>query len=80
LNVAKSIKKTMLISYDPNTDVLNITLRPAPVAQTQPQGGATVGFDALGEVVSIAVADASTRLWERGGQVQVLLPEAGPLG
>jgi len=65
----------MLISYEPNSDVLNITFKAAPVAQSQAQGGAIVGFDALGEVVSIEIADASTALWEHGGQINVLLPE-----
>jgi len=65
----------MLISYEPNSDVLNITLQAAPVAQTQVQGTVTVGFDAAGAVTSIAIPDASSVLWERGGQVNVMLPE-----
>lgn len=64
----------MLISYEPNSDVLSITFKAAPAVQSQSQGGATVGFDALGAVVSVSVAEASTLLWERGGQVNVLLP------
>ena len=65
----------MLISYEPNSDVLNITFKAAPISQTQAQGGATLGFDARGEVISIEIADASTALWEHGGQINVLLPE-----
>ena len=65
----------MLISYEPNSDVLTIAVHAAPVAQTQMQGGATVGFDAAGGVVSVVVANASTVLWEHGGQVQIMLPQ-----
>lgn len=65
----------MLIAYEPNTDVLTVTVNSAPVVQSQPQGAATVGFDAAGAVVSIAVASASTVLFEHGGQVQVTLPQ-----
>ena len=65
----------MLISYEPNSDVLTITFGAAPVAQIQPQGTATVSFDALGQVVAVTIPNASTTLWEQGGQVQVLLPQ-----
>ena len=64
----------MLISYEPNSDILTITLEAAPIAQNQLQGNCTVGFDATGRAVSVAIADASTLLWERGGQVQIALP------
>lgn len=66
----------MLIAYDPMSDVLSITLQAAPAAQTQTQGTIAVGFDAGGAPVSVAVPNASTLLWENGGQVSVLLPEA----
>lgn len=65
----------MLISYEPNTDILTIAVQAAPVAQTQMQGAANVGFDAMGNIVSVVVADASTVLWEHGGQVQIALPQ-----
>lgn len=65
----------MLISYEPNSDILTITTQAAPVAQTQLQGTVSVGFDAAGSVVSIAIPDASSVLWEHGGQVNVLVPE-----
>ncbi|MBV9470618.1 MAG: DUF2283 domain-containing protein [Abitibacteriaceae bacterium] len=64
----------MLISYEPNSDVLTITLQAAPAAQTQMQGTVTVGFDAGGNVVSAAIPNASSVLWENGGQVNVMLP------
>lgn len=68
----------MLISYEPNSDVLSLTLQANPVAQTQVQGTVTVGFDAAGQVVSVAIPEASSLLWERGGQVNVMLPVAAP--
>jgi hypothetical protein len=66
----------MLIAYDPMTDVLSITLQAAPAAQTQQQGTIAVSLDPAGAPVSVAVPNASTILWENGGQVNVLLPEA----
>ncbi len=65
----------MLISYEPLSDVLTITFQAAPVAQTQMQGTVTVGFDASGSVVSVAVPEATSILFEHGGQVNVMLPE-----
>ena len=68
----------MLISYDPMSDVLSITAKAAPVAQTQQQGTVSVGFDSTGGVVSVSIPNASSVLWENGGQVSVMLPEAAP--
>ena len=68
----------MLIAYEPNGDVLTITVAAAPPAQTQMQGTVSVGFDATGNVVSVAVPNASSVLWEHGGQVAVMLPQAAP--
>ena len=65
----------MLIAYDPMTDVLSITLQAAPAAQTQVQGTISVGFDAAGAPVSVAIPEASSALWQNGGQLNVLLPE-----
>jgi uncharacterized protein YuzE len=65
----------MLISYEPLSDVLNITFQAAPAVQTQMQGTVTVGFDASGAVVSVAVPEASTLLFQQGGQVNIMLPE-----
>lgn len=64
----------MLIAYEPNSDVLTITMKAAPVAQSQMQGTLTVGFDAAGGLVSVAIPEASSLLWEHGGQVSVMLP------
>ena len=68
----------MLISYDPMSDVLSITLQAAPVAQTQTQGTVSVGFDAAGAPISVSIPNASSTLWENGGQVNVMLPQAAP--
>jgi uncharacterized protein YuzE len=68
----------MLISYEPNSDILTVTVQAAPVAQTQVQGTVSVGFDAVGQVVSVSVPEASSLLWEHGGQVNVLLPTPAP--
>lgn len=65
----------MLIAYDPMSDILSITLQSAPASQTQQQGTLSVSFDAAGQPVSVSVPDASTLLWEKGGQISVLLPE-----
>ncbi len=66
----------MLIAYDPMSDVLNITMQAAPAAQTQQQGTVSVSFDATGAPVSVSIPDASTLLFQNGGQVNVMLPEA----
>lgn len=66
----------MLIAYEPTSDVLTITIQGAPLAQTQVQGTVAVGFDATGKVVSVQVPDASSVLWEHGGQINVMLPQA----
>lgn len=66
----------MLIAYEPNSDVLTITMKATPVAQSQMQGTLTVGFDAAGGLVSVTIPEASSLLWEHGGQVSVMLPAA----
>ncbi len=68
----------MLISYEPNADVLSVTMQAVPVAQTQLQGTISVGFDAAGQVVSVSIPNASSVLWEQGGQVNVMLPVSAP--
>ena len=68
----------MLISYEPQSDVLSITLQGAPAAQSQVQGTITVGFDAAGHAVSVAIPEASSLLWEKGGQDNVMLPTPAP--
>jgi len=65
----------MLIAYDRMNDVLSVTLQATPATQTQQQGNLSVGFDAAGQPVSVSVPNASTLLWENGGQISVLLPE-----
>ena len=65
----------MLISYEPMSDVLSITFSAAPVAQSQVQGTVAVSYDATGSAVAVSIPEASSLLWEKGGQVNVLLPE-----
>lgn len=64
----------MLISYEPLADVLTVTLQTGLTAQTQQQGTVSVALDAAGDPVSVAIPNASTLLWENGGQVSVMLP------
>ena len=64
----------MLIAYEPNSDVLTITFTAGVAVQSQAQGLATVHFDANGAVSSIVVPNASTVLFENGGQIDVALP------
>jgi uncharacterized protein YuzE len=66
----------MLISYEPNSDVLTITIGAGAVAQQQVQGTTTVNYDATGAPLSVAIPEASSLLWEHGGQVNVVLPQA----
>ena len=68
----------MLISYEPMSDVLSIALDGAPVASTQQQGTVMVSFDTNSRPVSVAIPNASSLLWENGGQVNVLLPVSAP--
>lgn len=65
----------MLITYEPVSDVLTITLFASVPVQAQMQGTAKVNFDANGAASSIEVLNASTVLWENGGQVTIALPE-----
>jgi uncharacterized protein YuzE len=65
----------MLIAYEPNSDVLTITLAAGVAVQSQVQGLAQVNYDADGAVSSIQIADASTVLFENGGQINVALPD-----
>jgi uncharacterized protein YuzE len=53
----------MKIRYDKETDILTITLRDAPIADSdQGKRGAIVDYDADGELVAIEVVDASRLL------------------
>ena len=65
----------MLISYEPVSDVLTITLSAGVPVQAQMQGTAKVNYDANGAASSIEVPNASTLLWENGGQVTIALPQ-----
>ena len=65
----------MLISYEPNSDILTITMGAGAPATTQVQGTINVSFDAAGAPLSVSIPEASSLLWERGGQVSVMMPQ-----
>ena len=65
----------MLISYEPVSDILTITVSAGVPVQAQMQGVAKVSFDAGGAVSSVEVPNASTILFENGGQVSIALPQ-----
>ena len=65
----------MLISYEPVGDVLTVTLSTGVPVQAQMQGLTKVNYDAAGAVSSVEVPNASTVLWENGGQVTIALPQ-----
>lgn len=69
----------MLIAYEPLSDVLTITLAAGVAVQSQTQGLTTVNYDAAGAVSSVVVPNASTVLWENGGQIDVALPVVTPV-
>jgi uncharacterized protein YuzE len=68
----------MLISYDPMSDVLSITVHNNVATQSQTQGTVSVSLDATGAPVSVTIPNASSVLWENGGVVNVLLPQPTP--
>lgn len=53
----------MKLTYDPTSDTLTIIFRNAEIAESdESRPGVILDFDAKGEVVSIEVLDASTRV------------------
>jgi uncharacterized protein YuzE len=68
----------MLIAYEPVSDVLTITLSVSVPVQAQMQGTAKVNYDANGAVSTVEIPNASTVLWENGGQVTIALPVSAP--
>jgi uncharacterized protein YuzE len=59
--------------YDPKTDTLTVELRPGPVAESdEDKPGVILDYDVDGNLVSIEVLDASSRVNEaRSMQFQV---------
>ncbi len=53
----------MKVSYDTQVDILTIILSDAPVAESdEDKPGVILDYDAAGNVVSLEVLDASTRV------------------
>lgn len=55
----------MKVHYDGETDTLTITLRTAPVAESdEEKPGVILDYDSSGNLVSVEVLDASSRVEE----------------
>jgi len=55
----------MKVNYDAETDTLTIVFRDVPVAESdEDKPGVILDYDAAGNLISIEVLDASTRVQE----------------
>jgi len=55
----------MKVNYDPKTDTLTIVFRESPIAESdEDKPGVILDYDAAGNLISIEVLDASTRVEE----------------
>ncbi len=68
----------MRVRYDPRTDTLSIVLSSQPVVESdEEKPGTILDFDAAGNVVSLEILDASTRV-DQPAQMIYELETAGP--
>lgn len=57
----------MKVNYDAKTDILTVIFREAPVAESdEEKPGVILDYDKAGNIVSIEVLDASSRVEEPG--------------
>jgi len=57
----------MKVNYDAATDILTVVLRDAPVAESdEAKAGVILDYDEQGNLISIEVLEASTRVEEPG--------------
>jgi YD repeat-containing protein len=63
----RRLEQHMKVNYDPRTDTLTVIFRDAAVAESdEGKPGMILDYDAAGNIISIEVLDASSRVEEPG--------------